>query len=155
MYSITEPVGRYGGSNSANGGQPHDYPFSCGTEIYSPVKGTITYEIVNRNGRVASYGAVATIRFSGFGSDNDYGYIKLAHLSYFNEIELYNNEKNSTYPSSCKNGGCSTSTILTRNVQRGEYIGKAGTSGNSTGCHLHTEVWINGSRRNPNRYFSN
>ena len=155
MYSPTETVVRYGGANSANGGQPHDYPFSCGTEIYSPVKGTITYEIVTKNGRVASYGAFATIRFSGFGSNNDYGYIKFAHLSKFADIKLYSNEKNKTYPSSCSSGNCSTSTILTREVQRGEYIGDVGTSGNSTGCHLHTEVWINGSRRNPNTYFAN
>ena len=155
MYSPSSQIASYHNADSKNSGFPHDAYLSCGTKLYSPVKGTITYEIVTKNGSVASYGAVATIRFSGFGSNNDSGYVKFAHLSKFADIKLYSNEKNKTYPSSCSSGGCSTSTILTREVQRGEYIGDVGTSGNSTGCHLHTEVWINGSRRNPNTYFAN
>lgn len=154
MYSPIDGSVSFSGANSHNNGLPHDASLSCGTELYSPVKGTISYEVVTRGGKVASYGAVATIRFSNFGSSNDNGYIKFAHLSFFSDIKLSSNEKRSTYPSSCGSGGCSTRTIITRDIQRGEYIGDVGTSGNSTGCHLHAEVWINGTRKNPNIYFS-
>lgn len=34
-------------------------------------------------------------------------------------------------------------------VQKGQLIGRVGTTGLSTGCHLHLEIWQNGSSINP------
>lgn len=38
------------------------------------------------------------------------------------------------------------------NVNKGELIGYVGTIGNSTGAHLHFELFINGVRKNPPQY---
>jgi murein DD-endopeptidase MepM/ murein hydrolase activator NlpD len=38
-------------------------------------------------------------------------------------------------------------------VRKGQVIGYVGTTGFSTGCHLHLMVWINGRLRNPMTWF--
>lgn len=41
-----------------------------------------------------------------------------------------------------------------QNVSAGQVIGYAGNTGNSLGCHLHFEVYVNGGRTNPYTFLS-
>lgn len=128
-------------------GVSHDLGADCGTPLYAPASGTATYKTVFKNGKVASYGNVIYIKTTD-------GYeIRLGHLQSFEAYKVkYGIGAN--YPSSCKSGGCSTHTYGSKKVKEGELLGYTGTSGNSTGCHLHLELRnSSGKRLNPPSYF--
>ena len=130
------------GKNSTNDYKYHDLGASCGTAVYSPVDGTATFKTITRNGKLASYGNEIEIT-----TTDGYKFI-LSHLKSFVGYNVKYGT-GSTYPSSCGSGGCDTYTYGTRAVKQGEKIGLSGTSGNSTGCHLHIEIWKGNSRLEP------
>jgi murein DD-endopeptidase MepM/ murein hydrolase activator NlpD len=37
-------------------------------------------------------------------------------------------------------------------VRSGQQVAKAGSTGRSTGAHVHFEVWVNGAVVNPSRF---
>lgn len=133
------------GKNADNGNTNHDLGASCGTAVYAPADGTATFKTIHNGKTIVSYGNIVEIKTSD-------GYtFKLAHLKSFVGYDVKYGNK-STYPSSCKGKSCSTYTYGSRKVKQGEKVGTSGNSGNSTGCHLHIEVWKGSKRLEPSKY---
>ena len=68
-----------------------------------------------------------------------------AHLSSFNGVSL-------KIPSSMTkqaSGSSGQHNLGTRTVRKGDIIGYIGTTGNSSGIHLHFELYKNGKRIDP------
>ena len=128
-------------------GVRHDLAADCGSPLYAPASGTATYKTITKNGKVASYGNVIYIKTTD-------GYeIRLGHLQSFEAYKVKFGI-GANYPSSCKGGRCNTYTYGSKAVKEGELLGYTGTSGNSTGCHLHIELRnSSGTRLNPPSYF--
>lgn len=135
-----------GRKDADNGYKNHDLEASCGTDLYSPADGKATFKTITKDGKIASYGNEIEINTSD-------GYrIILGHLESFVGYKTSYGSK-SNYPSSCAGGNCQTKTYGTREVKKGEKIGTTGTSGNSSGCHLHIEVYHNNERLEPSDLF--
>lgn len=120
-----------------------------------PVSGIITSRFGNRES-IRSYGhtgldiaapagtpikaaADGIVTFSGY--SGGYGYV--VKMSHGNGIETYY-------------GHCSALYVSTgEKVKAGDTIAAVGSTGNSTGNHLHFEVRVNGTEVNPQNYLYN
>ena len=120
-----------------------------------PVSGIITSRFGNRES-IRSYGhtgldiaapagtpikaaADGTVTFSGY--SGGYGYV--VKMSHGNGIETYYGHCSALYVSAGEK------------VEAGDTIAAVGSTGNSTGNHLHFEVRVNGSEVNPQNYLYN
>jgi murein DD-endopeptidase MepM/ murein hydrolase activator NlpD len=72
--------------------------------------------------------------------------------AYGNRTEISHGKINGKNFVSTYNHQSSTSVSVGQIVKKGQEIGKVGTTGWSTGCHLHFEIYINGSTVNPMSY---
>ena len=128
-------------SNVKTKGYNCDYRAPSGTPVYAPTDGTVNFRqsyAVNY-GKLASYGN----NFVFTSSDGQYK-ITCAHLSSFNNVGLRYSQSLS-YPCSASKYKCSTISLGTRNVRKGDLIGYTGMTGNASGPHIHIEVTKNGT----------
>ncbi len=80
--------------------------------------------------------ADGTVKFAGVSG----GYGNLVIIEHGNGVETYY-------------GHCSSiTTKVGTQVKAGDVIAKVGSTGNSTGNHLHFEIRINGVSVNPQKY---
>ena len=70
--------------------------------------------------------------------------------SYGNYVVVSHSDGTSTLYAHMSRRGVSKGEV----VSQGQYMGDVGTTGSSTGNHLHLEVRVNGSRVDPTQYFS-
>ena len=118
---------------------------STSTPVYAVTGGTAYFYQCHSNGRLRSYGNY--IRFVSADGTLE---VRYAHLSRFNGVATPITA-DSAYPCS---GAASKDLVGTLSVSAGQILGYVGTTGNSTGVHLHLEVYRNGSRVDPTTLFS-
>lgn len=125
---------------------------NIGITLIQPISGIITSRFGSRES-IRSYGhrgldiAAATgtpIKAAAAGTVTTSGY----NSSYGNMIILdHGNGVQTVY------GHCSQLLVsVGQTVTQGQVIGKVGSTGNSTGPHLHLEVRVNGVLQNPQNY---
>ncbi|MBK5240863.1 peptidoglycan DD-metalloendopeptidase family protein [Clostridium sp.] len=119
------------------------------TNIISPSRGSISSNFGMRWGKMhkgvdiaANLGTTINAALDGtvtFAGIQD-GYGKVIKLSHSGGMET-------TY------AHCSVINVkIGENIKQGEKIGEVGSTGNSTGPHLHFEVRVNGEPQNPEKY---
>ena len=118
---------------------------SLGTPIYAGMDGTAYFEqwITTQNGKtvLASYGNVVTIKAA------DGTYIIYAHLQKFASYVNAPVTQTCNYPCSATNYSITKRNVKTVAVEKGDLIGYLGSTGNSSGAHLHVEIHEQGSGR--------
>ena len=124
-----------------------------GIGLIRPVSGTITsrfgprwgsthrgLDIANSTGTPVAAVAAGTVTFSGWDS---YGLGNCVKINHGNGVET-------VY------GHCSALYVTVgQQVAQGEVISAIGSTGNSTGPHLHLEIRLNGVAQNPQLYLYN
>lgn len=125
---------------------------SLGISLARPVSGTITsrfgakssirssahtgLDIAASSGTPYSAAASGTVTFAGY--KGSYG--NLIVITHSNGVQTYYGHSSKIYVS------------VGQSVSQGQTIGAVGSTGNSTGPHLHLEVRVNGVAYNPQNY---
>jgi len=133
-------------SGSSSGGSGGGGWVSGTGQFMWPTSGTISSNYGLRNGRQhqgidisAPHGTTIVAADSGTVVTSTYG------AGYGNYIVIAHGNGSTTLYAHMSSLGVGVGT----SVSKGQYIGTVGSTGNSTGPHLHFEVSINGSRVNP------
>ena len=122
---------------------------NLGISLARPVSGTITsrfglrgrgthtgLDIANNVGTPIKAAAAGTVTYSGW--KGSYG--NLVIISHGNGVQTYYAHCNSLY------------VTAGQYVSQGQTISTVGSTGNSTGPHLHLEIRVNGVAQNPQNY---
>ena len=131
-----------GCSNSVS----HDLGGGDGSKLYAGMDGKAEYIQKTCNGVLASYGNEIKITASN-GT-----YIIYAHLKSFVGVDPpvkktcpVTDPDQQPCPASTCSSGINTTVVATKTVKKGQLVGYTGSTGNSTGAHLHVEIHENGS----------
>lgn len=73
-----------------------------------------------------------------------------SHWSYGNYVVVTHSDGTQTLYAHMSQRAVSVGQV----VSQGQVIGYVGSTGNSTGNHLHFEIWVNGKRTNAENYFN-
>lgn len=131
---------------------------STSTPVYAIANGTATfkqsYAVIGGKKYLISYGNCVE-----FKSDDGVYRVIYAHLNRFNGVgqKISSSMTKQLKSSTAKSYGYATGTDICASsvrVSAGQILGYIGTTGNSTGNHLHIEVYKNGTRVNPTTVFS-
>ena len=115
---------------------------STNTPVYATTSGTAYFYQCSTNGKLTSYGNYIRL----VSSDNSYE-TRYAHLSRFNGAPT-------PITATERRSGCSSKKLIaTRQVSAGDVLGYVGTTGNSSGVHLHLETYSYGKRVDPTTLF--
>ena len=138
----------YKGAKIVNSSKPSAEVLGIG--LVKPVSGTITsrfgtrssgyhtgLDIANSVGTTIAAAAEGTVVFSGW---DNYGLGYAVKISHGNGVETVYGHCSKLY---VKKG---------EKVASGQAIAAMGSTGNSTGSHLHLEIRVNGERHNPQMY---
>ncbi len=122
---------------------------SIGIALIEPVVGTITsrfgrrssgthtgLDIANSTGTPIKAAAAGTVIYSGY--KGNYG--RMVVVAHTNSIQTYYAHCSRLYVN------------VGETVSQGQVIAAVGSTGNSTGPHLHLEIRVNGTAKNPQNY---
>lgn len=142
---------RYSSTGYANTSQKVNTgsKISIGVNLVRPVSGTITSRFGNRGrsthtgldiatsrGTPIKAAATGTVTYSGYKG------------SYGNLVIITHSDGTQTYYAHCN----TLSVTAGQRVSQGQVIATVGSTGNSTGPHLHLEIRVNGVAQNPQNY---
>ena len=122
---------------------------ALGISIARPVSGTITSPFGRRSRGIHTGLDIATTKGTPIGAAAA-GTVKYAARkgTYGNLVVIDHGNGIQTYYAHCNSINCSVG----QKVSQGQMISTVGTTGNSTGPHLHLEIRINGICYNPKNY---
>ena len=144
----------------------YDLSGGYGTSIYAPFSGVLQYyrcyATINGKKQSFSYGNYLVLK-----SDDGKYEFKVCHMSEFvsgyklGSDVLYTHSGNASERSANSASYSIRKTKVTEpigsahHVNTGQYVGKSGNCGYSTGDHLHIELRVDGKTVNPDNYFTN
>lgn len=147
---VSSSTATWSNSRDSSGCQHDIQNVPIGTPIYAIDDGSIVcqqkYAVIGGRNYLVSYGNV--INFTSRDGKTSAIY---AHLNGFAQCTA-NIPSSSTRQLSASSVRVNTITIRRASVSKGDLIGYVGTTGNSTGPHLHFELKINNQRVNPPNY---
>lgn len=135
---ITAYFGRYSPLGYSTMHYGIDIGVPIGTSVFAAASGTV---IIATTVTSNPYGYGGSYKYS-LSAANGYGFGNYVVIAHGNSLQtLYGHLS-------------SVAVSVGQNVSSGQVIGYSGSTGNSTGAHLHFQVNLNGSAVNPMSYFN-